>query len=85
MLLTLVRLQLLRSRAQLLYAVTQSTYLAQCCHGSSIVSLYHLPDEGRNFFAETGFDAVRNCFIMLRSFSSSVPLEDYAHYVELPH
>ncbi|RZJ95329.1 MAG: hypothetical protein EOO60_00730 [Hymenobacter sp.] len=82
--LTLIRFQLLHSRAQLLYAMTQGTYLAQRWHGISIVNLYYLPDGGRGFFAETGLDEREDCFVVLRSFSSPVLLEDYARYVELP-
>ncbi|MGI4862588.1 MAG: hypothetical protein ACRYFZ_01605 [Janthinobacterium lividum] len=84
MLLTLVRFQLLRSRAQLLYAMTQGTYLAQRWHGISIVNLYHLPDGRRGFFAETGLDELKDCFVVLRSFSDSEALADYAQGVRLP-
>jgi hypothetical protein len=47
------------------------------------VNLYYCADEGRGFFAEVGTDDGRWQAVVLRSFSSSVPLEDYAHGVQL--
>jgi len=45
------------------------------------VLLYHLPG---GLFAELCYDTVANHITHLRSFTSSVPLEDYAHYIQLP-
>jgi hypothetical protein len=40
--------------------------------------------DGRGFFVEVGVDYSQEQPIVLRSFLSSVPLEDYSHYVRLP-
>ena len=45
------------------------------------VNLYHLPG---GFFVELYYDSHANELVRLRSFSSAVPLEDYAAYVQLP-
>ena len=50
---------------------------------ASIVNLYHLPDERRGFFVEIDIDDGRGQVLVLRSFVSSVPLEDYAQGVQL--
>lgn len=42
------------------------------------MNLYHLPDEGRGFFAEVGYDACQHGAIILRIFSSLGLLENYA-------
>lgn len=63
------------------------TYLAWRWKGQAQLMLYHLPDSGRGFFVELAVDEEQDCFVLLRSFSSSVPLEDYARYaryVRLP-
>lgn len=69
---------------QLRYVLERGTYLAQRWEDEGGVNLYHLPDEGRGFFVEVGIDDGRGQAVVLRSFSSSVPLEDYAHGVRLP-
>jgi hypothetical protein len=48
------------------------------------VGLYHCADEGRGFFVKVEVDYGQEQPIVLRSFVSSVPLEDYSHYVRLP-
>jgi hypothetical protein len=82
--LTLIRFQLLRSRAQLLYVMTTGTYLAQRWQGTRIINLYYLPDTGRGFFAETSLEEKQDCVMVVRSFGDSVPLADYARYIHLP-
>jgi hypothetical protein len=83
MALTFHRFQQLRPRAQLLCVMTAGTYLTHRWHGASIVKLYFLPNTGRGFFAETGLDEAQDCYTVLRSFSHSAPLADYARYVPL--
>jgi hypothetical protein len=48
------------------------------------LGLQHVAGQGRGFFVEVGVDYSLTQPIMLRSFVSSVPLEDYSHYVRLP-
>ncbi|MGI4742445.1 MAG: hypothetical protein ACRYG7_45385 [Janthinobacterium lividum] len=69
---------------QMRHVLMCGTYLAWRREGEDQFMLYHLPDGGRGFFVELGVDEAQDCFVLLRSFSSSVPLEDYAHYVRLP-
>ena len=52
--------------------------------GHAFLYLYHVPAEGRGFFVELGVDKGRDCFFIVRSFSDSEPLADYAHGVRLP-
>lgn len=82
--LTLYRFQLLRPRAQLLYVLTEGTYLTQRWQSPAFSNLYYLPDEGRGFFAETGIDEEQECFVVLRSFRGGVPLEECALHIQLP-
>ena len=63
--------------------LTRGTYLAQRWENEGAVNLYHLADEGRGFFVEVSLDDAQGCFVVLRSFSSSVPLADYAHGMRL--
>ena len=81
---TFNQFQLFIPRAQLLYVITAGIYLAQRCVNERGVNLYHLPDEGHGFFAEVGYDATIQEAVVLRSFVSSGPLEDYASYIHLP-
>ena len=81
---TLAGFRQLSTRAQLLAVLTEGTYLAQRWEDEGGVNLYHLPDAGRGFFAEIAIEQEQQRFLVLRSFSSSIPLEDYAHYVQLP-
>jgi hypothetical protein len=61
------------------------TYLAQCWEDDDDgVNLYHCADKGRGFFVEVGVDYGQEQPIVLRSFVSSVPLEDYSYWVKLP-
>ena len=79
---TLYTFRLLSPQGQLRCVLEQGTYLAQRWADKSGVNLYYLPDAGRGFLAEVGVDEER--FVVLRSFSNSVPLEDYAQEVRLP-
>jgi hypothetical protein len=82
---TLYKFRLLSPRAQLLLVLMEGTYLAQRWDEEvGGVNLYYLSDEGRGFFVEAGYNDDQYCFVVLRSFSSSVPLEEYADRVRLP-
>lgn len=81
---TLYQFRLLVPRAQLLHVLTAGTYLAQRWEQQGGVNLYHCADEGRGFFVEVGYDEATLETQVLRSFSSSVPLQDYTHRVQLP-
>ncbi|MGI4741614.1 MAG: hypothetical protein ACRYG7_41130 [Janthinobacterium lividum] len=76
--------RLLSPRAQLLVVLLEGTYLAQRWEDENGFNLYYLPDEARGFFAEVGIDEAQDCFVVLRSFSSPVPLADYAQGMQLP-
>ena len=70
---------------QLHYVLARGTYLAQRWdEEKGGANLYYLADGGRGFFAEIGFDDDQARFVVLRSFSDSEPLADYAHNVQLP-
>jgi hypothetical protein len=81
----------LSSVVQLHWVLCKGTFLAQRWDEESAtnlyesaVNLYHCADEGRGFFVEVGVDDGRGQAVVLRSFVSSGPLEDYAHGVRLP-
>lgn len=76
--------RLLSPVVQLYWVLKHGTYLAQRWDDESGVNLYHLSDEGRGFFVEVGIDDGRGQAVVLRSFVSSVPLEDYADGMRLP-
>jgi hypothetical protein len=70
---------------QLYWVLRHGTFLAQRWEADDDgVNLYHCADEGRGFFVEVGVDYGQEQPVVLRSFVSSVPLEDYSHYVRLP-
>ena len=69
---------------QLYWVLKYGTFLAQRWENEGGVNLYHCADEGRGFFVEVGIDEGTQQAVVLRSFSSSVPLEDYAHRIQLP-
>jgi hypothetical protein len=69
---------------QLYWVIHHGTYLAQRWDDESGVNLYHCAGDGRGFFVEVGIDDGRGQAVVLRSFVSSVPLEDYADGVRLP-
>lgn len=75
----------LSPRAQLLVVLMKGTYLAQRWDEEvGGVNLYYLSDGGRGFFVEVAYDDDQARFVVLRSFNSSVPLEDYAQRMRLP-
>jgi hypothetical protein len=76
--------QLLSPVVQLLWVLKYGTYLAQRWDDESGVNLYHCEEEGRGFFVEVGIDDGRGQAVVLRSFSNSKPLEDYAQRMRLP-
>ncbi|TVT40639.1 hypothetical protein FNT36_14315 [Hymenobacter setariae] len=81
---SLYAFKLLSPVVQLYWVIKHGTYLAQRWDDESGVNLYHCEDEGRGFFVEVGLDDGRGQAVVLRSFVSSGPLEDYASYVQLP-
>jgi hypothetical protein len=60
------------------------TFLANRWDGERGVNLYHCEDEGRGYFVEVGIDDDLEQAVVLRSFVSSEPLEEYAHGLQLP-
>lgn len=69
---------------QLYWVLRWGTYLAQRWENEGGVNLYHCAGDGRGFFVEVGVDDGRGQAVVLRSFSDSEALEDYAHGVRLP-
>lgn len=76
--------QLLSPVGQLYWVLKHGTYLAQRWEEDGGINLYHCAGDGRGFFVEVGYDACKQGAMVLRSFSSSDPLEHYAHWVRLP-
>jgi hypothetical protein len=64
--------------------LSKGTYLALRWEDESGVNLYHCAGDGRGFFVEVGIDESRGHAVVLRSFVSSGPLEDYTQRVRLP-
>ena len=82
---TLSTFRLLSPRAQLLVVMTEGIYLAhRWGENKRVLNLYYLPSRGPGFFSEIGFNDSQDCLVVLRSFVSSGPLEDYAQGVRLP-
>jgi hypothetical protein len=82
---TFYAFRLLSPVVQLYWVLRHGTFLAQRWEADDEgVNLYHVADEGRGFFVEVGVDEGQEQPVVLRSFVSSVPLEDYSHYVQLP-
>jgi hypothetical protein len=69
---------------QLYWVLHHGTYLANRWDDESAVNLYHCAGDGRGFFVEVGIDDGRGQAVVLRSFSDSKALADYAHGVRLP-
>jgi hypothetical protein len=79
---TLYQFCALPDEAQLATVHETGTYLATRWEGlNESVLLYHLPG---GVFAELSYDVETNHITHLRSFVSSAPLADYAHYITLP-
>jgi len=66
------------------WVLQHGIYLAQSWDEDGGVNLYHCADEGRCFFVEVGVDDGHGQPVVLRSFVSNVPLEDYNYGVRLP-
>jgi hypothetical protein len=81
---TFYAFRLLSPVVQLYWVLHHGAYLAQRWDGEHGINLYHCEDEGRGFFVEVGFDDERGQAVVLRSFISSGPLEDYADRMQLP-
>jgi hypothetical protein len=81
---TFYAFHLLSPVVQLYWVLNHGTYLAQRWEDEGGVNLYHLPDEGCGFFVEVGVDDGKGQAVVLRSFSSSDLLEDYACYMQIP-
>ena len=81
---TLTYFRLLTPPAQITFSLVCGTYLAPRWEGEDRVLLYHLPDGGRGFFAEVGYDTYSGRAVVLRSFSDSKALADYTQWVRLP-
>jgi hypothetical protein len=70
---------------QLYWVLKHGTFLAQRWEADDEgVNLYHIAGDGRGFFAEVGVDYGQEQPVVLRSFVSSVPLEDYSYWIRLP-
>ncbi|RZJ92071.1 MAG: hypothetical protein EOO60_07350 [Hymenobacter sp.] len=68
------------------FVLKYGTYLAQRLEADDQgVSLYHMAEQGgRGYFVEVGAADDQGPVLVLRSFVSSVPLEDYSYWMELP-
>jgi len=64
--------------------IHDGTYLANCWEDNRGVNLYHYAGDERGFFVEGGIDDGRGQAVVLQSFMSSGPMEEYAHRVQLP-
>jgi hypothetical protein len=72
---TLPQFRCLSLPAQLTWV--EGTYLGRRWEQEADVNLYYLLSGGRGFFVEVGLSAAQDCFVVLRSFSHSAPLEAY--------
>ena len=78
---TLYEFNQLPYERQLVAVFDTGTFLARRWEEEDGIGLYYLPG---GFFVEVYYDTRANELGRLRSFSSVVPLEDYAVYVKLP-
>ncbi|MGI4865987.1 MAG: hypothetical protein ACRYFZ_18840 [Janthinobacterium lividum] len=76
--------QLLSPVMQLYWVIHHGTFLANRWEQEGAVNLYHCAGDGRGFFVEVGIDDGRGQAVVLRSFSDSEALADYAQGVRLP-
>jgi hypothetical protein len=68
-------------KRQLVAVFDTGTFLARRWEEEDGTNLYHLPGD---FFVEVGIDDGQGQAVVLRSFVSSVPLEEHAHWARLP-
>jgi hypothetical protein len=67
------------------WVLKHDTFLAQrWIADDEGVNLYHVGGTGKGFFVEVCVDNGNGRSVVLRSFVSEVPLEDYSHYIRLP-
>jgi hypothetical protein len=64
--------------------VAAGTHLAKRRQNQRDVHLYFLPNAGVGFFVEVSYEPVLESIMVLRSFTETAPLVDYAHHVRLP-
>ena len=77
--------RLLFPTVQRYWVLKRGTFLAQRWEADDDgVNLYHYADEDCGFFVELGVDYGQEQPVVLQSFVSSVPLEDYSYWVKLP-
>lgn len=77
--------QLLSPTVPLCYVLQYGTFVARRWENAAGINRYHLPPEGRGFFAEIGYDDSHRDALVRRSFRSSVPLPEDAQWVRLPN
>jgi len=75
---------LLPYERQLVLLFDEATFLARRWEEEDGVNLYHVEGSAGGFFVEIYYDTHANEIARLRSFRSSVLLEDYAVSVRLP-
>jgi hypothetical protein len=81
---TLYTFRLLAPRAQVTFTLMCGTYLAHRWKEGKKRRLYYLADDARGFFIEVGHNAHDRRAVVLRSFVSIIPLQEYAQGVRLP-
>ncbi len=81
---TIDTFRLLAPLGQMTHALVRGTYLASRWQEEGRVMLYYLPDGPSGFFVEIGQDAHQGRAVVVRSFTSAEPLEDYVYGVRLP-
>jgi hypothetical protein len=83
---TLSSFRKLSPRGQFLHVLAVGTYMALRWEGAGagVVHLYSVPNGKLGFFAEVGIAALKDGIVVLRTFSDSQALTDYAHGVPLP-
>ena len=60
------------------------THLAKRRHYQRDIHLYFLPNSGVGFFVEVSYEPVLESMLVLRSFTDTATLVDYAHHIRLP-
>ena len=81
---TLDTFRQMRPHDKVALVVATGTHLANRRHNQRVVHLYFLPNSGVGFFVEMSYEPVLESIMVLRSFSDTAPLVDYAHHVQLP-
>lgn len=81
---TLDAFRLLAPRVQVTFTLMHGTYLARRWEEQDRLRLYYLSDDVRGFFVELGHDTHDGRAVVLRSFSDSEALANYAQGISLP-